>query len=677
MKLHFYTSFQSAVLFIYPTTLFAQTSDHYFTIFGLFKTSVSKISHSFSLDRFFTTRRSFFNKLLLLFFGSTFLCLSAYADYTVADGTTINATSLVGKSGILTINGKVTLSSDVTLSGFTSVIINAPNGEIYWSNNSNLTFSVGCSISINTSAPGLQASGSNGSQRLYIGNAIIAVSSDMANNADFSFAEFNQLGGLPQYNSNTNPNVCNGSAIVSSVIPVRTVSGVTYNYSWTITPTSGNFSYNSDKSIATISPSTGNYTITCIANANTYKTTFNFNITVSASYTWKGVNTNWNDAVNWCPGIPGSSASVTIPSGVQGSIISSGNIASVYNLNIASGAFLTVNGTLKISGTVSNSGTLNVANGTIEMKGTTAQSIAGSLFNSKSVKNLIVSNTSGTGLSVSSTADDTLKITGALTFGDAASKINTGDNITIVSNSLGTGRVGIVGPGNAIIGKVLVEKYINTGTFAGQHGKSWQFLSVPTSGRTVKESWMENGSTPGNYGTMISGPAGTSAGFDIASVAPSMKYFVDSTNNWKGISNANDLISNTGGYMVFIRGDRTVTTTVQPPNRTVLRSKGTLLIGGQLPIKVKAHLFQSIGNPYASPIDFSLITKDTTIDDAFYVYDPYLYGTYGVGGYQTLSGVNNWKPVPGGTSAYPTTVLSSIIQSGQAFFIHSHSDSNG
>ncbi len=644
---------------------------------NLFKTIFLKIVYFFSLNRVFTIQEKFLNKLLVLFFTSLLLGLNTYADYTVASGANINAASLVGQSGVLTINGTITLSSNVTLSGFTSVIINAPNGEIYWSNNSNLTFSVGCTISINTSAPGLQASGSNGAQRLYVGNAIIAVSSDKANNADFSFAEFNQLGGLPQYNSNANSNVCSGSAITSSVTPVRTVSGVAYDYSWSITPSSGTFIYNSDKSIANISPSAGNYTITCVASANTYETTFNFNVTVIAPYTWKGINTNWNDAANWCPGIPGGSTSVTISSGVQSPIISSGNTASVNNLTIANGASLTVNGTLQVAGSLSNSGTLDAGKGTIEMKGAAAQTIAGSLFDNKTVKNLIISNTSVTGLSVSSTVTDTLKITGALTFGNGTSKLNTGDNITLVSDSFGTARVGIVGAGNTINGKVIAEKYINTGTASGQHAKSWQFLSVPTSGQTIKQSWMENGATPGNYGTMISGPAGIAAGFDITSAAPSMKYFVDSLNNWKGISTTNDLISNTGGYMVFIRGDRTVTTTSAPANSTVLRNKGTLFLGDQLPIKVKAHLFQSIGNPYASPIDFSLITKDTTIDDAFYVYDPYLYGTYGVGGYQTLSSVNNWKPVPGGTSSYPTTVLSSIIQSGQAFFVHSHSDSNG
>ena len=641
------------------------------SFWDLFKTGFSQISYLFFPGRFFTFRNSILKKLLLLFFGSVFIFLSACADYTVGDGVNIDAASLVGQSGVLTINGTVTLSSDVTLSEITNVIINAPNGKIYWSNNSNLIFSAGSNITINNSAPGLQASGSNGAQRLYIGNAIIAVSSDNANNADFSFAEFNQLGGLPKYNINSNSNVCSGSAIISSVIPAKSAPGITYNFSWSITPSAGTFTYNSDHSISNIFPANGTYTITCIAIANTYETIFNFNITVSAAYTWKGINTNWSDVANWCPGIPGTAASVTIPPGVQSPVILLGNTASVYNINIDVGASLTVNGTLQVAGSVLNSGTLDATNGTIEMKGTSAQTIAGSVFTNKSIKNLIISNTSGTGLSVSSATNDTLKITGALTFGNAGSKLNTGDNITLVSNSLGTARVGIVGPGNSITGKVIVERYINIGTGAGQHGKSWQFLAVPTDGQTIKESWMEDGDKPDHYGTMISGPGGTAAGFDIYSVAPSMKIYNYLTNNWTGVSNTNNPILDPHGYFVFVRGDRTVTATNQPANSTILRTKGTLFTGNLPSIEVAPNTFQSVGNPYASPVDFSLISKDANVDDKYYVWDPYLYGSYGLGGYQTISSVNGWIPVPGGTAAYPAGVSNSIIQSGQAFFVHS------
>ncbi len=109
---------------------------------------------------------------------------------------------------------------------------------------------------------------------------------------------------------------------------------------------------------------------------------------------------------------------------------------------------------------------------------------------------------------------------------------------------------------------------------------------------------------------------------------------------------------------------------IKLPNATVLRTKGTLFTGTLAPVNVIPDKFQSIGNPYASPVDFTLLTKDAGVDDLFYVWDPYLYGSYGLGGYQTLSSANDWQPIPGGTQAYPSGVSCTTIQSGQAFFVH-------
>ena len=146
--------------------------------------------------------------------------------------------------------------------------------------------------------------------------------------------------------------------------------------------------------------------------------------------------------------------------------------------------------------------------------------------------------------------------------------------------------MGVVSSGNSINGKVEVERYVNMGTSSGQHAKSWQLLAIPTNGATVKESWMENGTSANWYGTLISGAGGIAAGFDVYSSAPSMKYYNDVNNTWIGITNTNNPIFDQKGYMVFVRGDRTVTAYNQPAKATVLRTKGTLLTGTQPPINV-------------------------------------------------------------------------------------------
>ena len=396
---------------------------------------------------------------------------------------------------------------------------------------------------------------------------------------------------------------------------------------------------------------------------------------------WNGTaDTNWNNTTNWpCGIIPRDTSDVIIPSGLTNYPVINSGIGNCRNITLQTGASVTVikDGILKIAGNIYNSGKFDATNGTIEMNGADAQTIAGSMFTNKTIENLVVNNL-GSGLSVSSTTNDTLKITGLLSFANASAVLNTGDNITLVSNSAGTAAVGVLGGVNSINGKVIVERYINTGTAAGEHPKSWQFLAAPTSGQSIKQSWMENGTAASYYGTMISGPGGTSAGFDISSPAPSMKYYNYQTKGWSAVANTSALIDNVQGYMVFVRGDRTVTGATQAANPTVLRTKGTLYTGTLASIVVHNNNWGSIGNPYASPIDFTLLSKEAAIDNKFYVLDPYLYGSYGTGGYQTLSAVNNWQPVPGGTSGYPSSVPNSIIQSGQAFFVYATSaDSTG
>jgi len=421
----------------------------------------------------------------------------------------------------------------------------------------------------------------------------------------------------------------------------------------------------------------GNYTVTYTVPAtggcSSFTTTTD--VYIGAPGAWSGhVNTDWNNAGNWlCGQIPSSTTDAIIPKYVTNFPTVISNTAEAKDVIVRSGASLIIVGTIKVAGAILNSGSMDLTAGTLEMNGSSAQTIAGSMFQNKLIKNLVVSNTSVSGLSVSSTANDTLKISGALSFGVANSKLNTGNNITLVSNNAGTANVGILGTGNSINGNVTVERFINTGTGTGQHGKSWQFLATPTTGESVKQTWMENGISTSNYGTQITGAGGTAAGFDAYTATPSMKYYDSQTDTWTGITNTNNPVYGQNGYMLFVRGDRTVTAYNQPATSTTLRTTGALLTGTLPSISVTPDKLQSIGNPYASVVDFTLITKNANIDDLFYVWDPYLSGAYGLGGYQTLSAANGWKPVPGGTVSYPTGIPCTVIESGQAFFVHATS----
>ncbi len=412
------------------------------------------------------------------------------------------------------------------------------------------------------------------------------------------------------------------------------------------------------------------------------------NAKVAIHNLWTGaVSSDWNTPANWSDGqLPNASCpEVTIPVLTLPNVypqVTSGTV-SVNNLVIYPLSTLSVtNATLQVAGSITNNGTLDITNGTLELNGTVAaQSISGSTFLNNSIKNLIISNSNGVGLTGT---NDTLKLTGRVGFGTSNAVLTTNGNLTIVSNAAGTGYVADLtnnglNSGNDIIGNVTVERYIPG------HPKAWQFLAVPTSGSTIREAWQENNSTlasnihPG-YGSIItsniSGAVGL--GFDIYTPAgPSMKSYNSATNGWDGVANTSMPIANTKGYMFFVRGDRTVTTSAAPATAVTLRTSGQLYTKGSnapATITVPAGKFESVGNPYASAIDFRKLTKSAAPDvaDIFYVWDPLLTNTYnGLGGYQTISAANGWKPIPGGTTNYDASTPSPFIQSGQAFMVSS------
>jgi subtilisin-like proprotein convertase family protein len=411
---------------------------------------------------------------------------------------------------------------------------------------------------------------------------------------------------------------------------------------------------------------------------------------VQVNNLWEGKYSNdWSNPVNWSNGqLPSSSnclGTVTIPKGTTYDPTLSGT-ASVQNLNIAVNGHLIVSpGKLQIAGMVNNLGIFDVTNGTIEFNGTSSQGIKGSSFEHNTVQNLVVSNTSS--LNVANTSGDTLKISGNLLFGNANGKLNTGNNVTLLSNAVTTANVGVMNPAtNTITGNVTVERYINIGSEPGQHIKAWEFLATPTTGQTVKQSWME-GNAPGanshpGYGTQITGAGGIPAGFDVESPSPSMKYYDASSGlSWTGIMNPSIPISNQKGYMLFVRGDRSVdgksTTTA---NATTLRTTGQLNAGtNTLAVTAVPNAFTSIGNPFAAAIDMKKVMIDKTWapasdDNFFIVWNSNLGGAYGYGAYQTYTQLNpggDFIEVPGAGFS------NNYIQSGQAFFIQNSAGNSG
>lgn len=408
---------------------------------------------------------------------------------------------------------------------------------------------------------------------------------------------------------------------------------------------------------------------------------------------WVGkVSSDWTLPANWeANTVPTLNTDVTINGGYSFMPAISGTqaVRGLAMLSPGTPPVLTVTGTLQVYGDMSYAGgaRISASGGTLEMNGSSVQTIPAGMLQGNALLNLVIGNNSAAGVTLGGTLD----IYRSVSFSATGNRLNTGDFLVFKSTATGTSWLGNV-TGKTINGQATVERYIPSGI---THGKSWQLLAVPVSGsQTVNQAWQEGNSPMSNalnpgYGTIISGniPNATSLGFDAATPAssgPGMKVYNPLTNGWDGIANTNTLpIENKKGYMVFVRGDRSVVSASAASTPTILRAKGRLYTAtaGELPPSstVAANSFESVGNPYASAIDFTQISKPgpAFVDNTFYVWDPLLPGSQNLGGFQAISSTNGFKPVPGGTANYPSDSMITTIQSGQAFFIHATGAGSG
>ena len=216
-----------------------------------------------------------FNKVIIISIFTLLFTNRALADYTVPLGSTIDASTITAQTGVLTIKGTLKVSSNVFLSGFTSVIVSGPAGQIYWTANKDLSFNSGVTLDINNpgTTGGLQPTGGNVAKTLTIGNTTMAVSSNNSNDAVFSFAELNLAGGIPEFtltSSQASPAIiCYGTAITATITPTDNIVSVQCIWSIdnnaSISPASA-YSFTTAQT-ATITPINSaipkTYTITC------------------------------------------------------------------------------------------------------------------------------------------------------------------------------------------------------------------------------------------------------------------------------------------------------------------------------------------------------------------------------------------------------------------------------
>lgn len=430
---------------------------------------------------------------------------------------------------------------------------------------------------------------------------------------------------------------------------------------------------------------TGSYTFYAACSNNpTCRTATGY--VIGAPGQWIGAsNSNWSNIANWCGAVPTIATDASISLGAPNMPVLNAGTGSVNNLAVNAGASLTItNATMQIAGTITASNTINATAGTIELAGGTTQTISGSSFTSRSIQNLVASNS----VNISNTVNDSMKITGALSFGNVNSKLfNSGDNVILVSNAAGTARVADitnngVNSGNTFLGKFVVQRYIPA-------RRAWRLMTAPvtTGAQTINQAWQEgaggswfNDPKPG-YGTHITGGASrtTAQGFDQGPNNPSI--FGYSGTAWNYLpATTGEMVTNREGWMLFVRGSRAInlplSNTGTVADITTLRPTGSIRYGTQPTVANAGGGFTVVGNPYPSPVNFKTINKTGVIGgvggNAYYLWDPNLGGSSGVGAFVTfsynLSGTYDKSIVTGtGSSSITNT---GVIPSSAAFMVN-------
>ena len=359
-----------------------------------------------------------------------------------------------------------------------------------------------------------------------------------------------------------------------------------------------------------------------------------------------------------------------------------------------------------------NNGTFTPSTSTVSFTGTTAYSVGTTASSATNFYNLTNTNTQTGTVNPLVTVANTLSVTaGTLACGGGTTNLPTA-NLTLLSTNTNTANVSSTVNGTTSTG--LFTGYVNVQRYvpyvAGRRG--WHLFAPAVMGKNLVTSgtasyannninsifsnWQNGGvsgsSTPG-VGMLVSGTGGTSSPTNTGNgldATPRNNYslytasgssLLPVTNTNIQLTNSSSSVANTG-YFAFIRGDRsTSNNVVGASNFTTLTSTGMLLAGSQkflIPTPASAG-FAMLANPYASPIDYTVLVTNSTsalntgantdLGTVFYTWDPSLNV---VGGYVTVSSANSYVGTPTLTpsaSGASSSNQKRYIQSGQAFYV--------
>lgn len=166
---------------------------------------------------------------------------------------------------------------------------------------------------------------------------------------------------------------CTGSPLTltatvsSGGVPVVSEGTVTFKDGTTTLGTSTALNAAGQGSITTSALLAGTHSITATFNATTNfagSSSTAFSQVINSTYLWiGGTSGDWENAANWCGGVPGQSTDVVIPTGTTVNITSApASPAKCHNLLVSAGAALVINAgkALSVTGLLTNNATAGI-----------------------------------------------------------------------------------------------------------------------------------------------------------------------------------------------------------------------------------------------------------------------------------------------------------------------------
>lgn len=423
--------------------------------------------------------------------------------------------------------------------------------------------------------------------------------------------------------------VCAGTTVMFTATPVN--GGSTPIYQWklngsnvgTNTPTYSNSSLANGDVVSCVLTSNASCVTGSPATSNSITQT------VNTSGSWLGTtSSDWNDASNWCGGVPTDTSNVTIMSGTLFSprLTAASNCR---NISIASGVIVDMNDkVLNVYGAFSGLGTLKgspVSSLNIQPGSGSVGTFYMDQSNPGISNNLeyLTLNRAG----ATATIGNALNVTNTVTV--SAGTLASGGNLTLVSDNLLTARVAQLNTGADITGNVTMQRYIPGGT------DGWMFLCAPVSGATLQQ-WDDDFITGGFPGSAYPSPIVTNPSINGYDETLSGLY----DDGYVIPTNITDPIVSRRGYWAYIMNTPLTVDVTGPLLKFNQSFPVTYTDDPSQPASEDG--WNLLANPYPSTIDWDgLGWIKSNIADAVYMYNPTLdqYTSY-VAGIGTNGGSN-------------------------------------